>query len=149
MTKKYHIYIIGFIFLLILFPSGILQSHLKGNPQVFLLVLSILTLLAFYSEYHKISTFLFYILLFVVLYMSYFVLIDWVMHQLDPPNKFEKRRPSMDLSGLVYGFFAIFPALISVILYHKTNQRNKILEKFFLFFYSVLTFLLFLINELL
>ncbi|MFN5415496.1 MAG: hypothetical protein ACK5B9_00460 [Flavobacteriia bacterium] len=147
MNKKSHIFILGFTFIFILVSAGILQAHLKAKPQIFLVILAILTLLAFFSEYNLLTTILFYILLFIVLYMSYFVLIDWIMYKVDPPINMKEIQPSMDLSGIVYGFFALIIATISLITYHKANLRNRRLEISFLGSYIFLTLIILLVFE--
>jgi len=93
-----------------------MQMQLKNKPQVFMLLLGVLTLISFFTKYKTISTILLYMLLATLLYMTYFSLTYLVITGSD------------DWLG-IYGIMTgLILSPLTILLYHKMKRRNKKME---------------------
>lgn len=132
MTKRNVNVIIGLIFAVLLIGTGIMQTHLKNEALIFMLIFGVLTFISFIIKQKSISTLLFYILTGAILYINYFMLTDLIIDLINPNRgwvEFEgERHRVMDLSwiwGVIMGF--IFSPL-TLILYHRTKIRDRKIE---------------------
>ncbi|HEY8917807.1 MAG TPA: hypothetical protein VIM87_15290 [Chitinophaga sp.] len=106
----------GLAFAGLLIGSAHMQMQLKNKPQVFMLLLGVLTLISFFTKYKTISTILLYMLLATLLYMTYFSLTYLVITGSD------------DWLG-IYGIMTgLILSPLTILLYHKMKRRNKKME---------------------
>jgi hypothetical protein len=141
----------GLLFTGLLVGTGILQTHLKDGPQLFMLALGGLTLLAFYTANSWFSTFLFYLLAGYLLYVNYFMLTDWIIDLTDPDRGWitidGKRHRVMDMSSVWSVLSGLILAPLTILLYHGT-ERNRTIEIAVTAAFTIMTLSIYVICEL-
>lgn len=150
--RKLNIFI-GLFFVVLLIGMGILQTHLKSKPQILMLIFGLITLISFILKLPKTSTWLFYILIGTMLFVSYFTLVDKIIDFLNPNRGWVEyqgeRYRVMDMNWIWGVFFGFILSPLTIILYHKKKLRNRSLEIGLLTFFLVITSVIYIVNELL
>ena len=152
MTERKSTIIIGLLFAGLLVGTGIMQTHLKNNPQLFMLIFGGLTLTSFITKQNIITTWLFYILIGTMLYINYFMLTNLIIDLVNPDRgwvEFEgERHRVMDMSwiwGVILGFIL---SPLTIILYHREKVRNRSIEIGVTSLFLALTTVIYIVYEL-
>lgn len=132
MTLKKTDLITASIFALLLNGTLITYTQLKILPQIQMLILSLFTLLAFFSKNQTLPTILFYTLLTIMLYINYFMLTTWLIDMIYPDRGWVdidgEKRKIMDMSWLWSVLVGFVFSVITLYVYHTANVRNRALE---------------------
>lgn len=136
MTSSIHIkkidFITGMIFTLLSIGTAISAAQLKTLPQIFLLILSFITLISFFSKNQALPTSLFYTLVLIMLYSNFFMLAAWLVDSIYPERGWVevdgKKRKVMDMSWVWCVLCGLFFSPISLFVYHKVKMRNRAVE---------------------
>lgn len=151
MRQKISITLIGLFFIILLIISGILQTHLKGMPQLLMMMFSTLALIAFFSPFNILSTTLFYIVLGILLYFFYFTSICWLINTISPHITYVDEQghsyPTTDNRWMWSVFLGICLSPITLFIYHKYMHRNKTLEIITTAAYLITTIIIYLTFE--
>lgn len=134
MPNKTSNLLVGTVFLILVIVTAMEQmTGVKEDPQRWMLLLGVLTLLSLLTGLKPVSTVLFYLLLGLLLYVNYYLLIVWMLDAVDPEPKWievDGERHYLIKTGQI--FFALvapfFFSVMTVSLYHKKMRRNKALE---------------------
>ncbi len=123
MTIKIADLIIGFVFIGLLIGSATVQPPLKEEPQIIMLLFGGLTLASFFTKSRAISTVLFYLFIGILLFINYTVLTIIIITKINPVNS---------SPNVLYGFWsfllALFLSPFTIIIYHRLQMRNRIIE---------------------
>lgn len=143
---------IGIIFTILLIGMGFTQTGLKENPQKIMIGFGgILLILKIFRE-ENLSTLMFYILIGILLYVAIFIGIGYIVHKLNPDagwieiNGERQRVMNMNWIWGVLGGIILSPIIIRK--YHKSINRNKILELIFVAFFVIITTIIYVKYEL-
>lgn len=143
--------IFGLIFLGLLAGTGIMQTHLKNNPQIAMLVFGAITLVSFFTQKKNISTILFFALLGTMLFVNYCILTDRIIDLINPNRgwiEFEgKKQKVMDLSWIWSVISGLFFSPLTLFLYQKKKMRNRAMEIAVTILFLVTTFAVYIIYE--
>ena len=150
-ARKSNIYI-GLLFAGLLFGTGIMQTHLKNNPQLFMLIFGALTLTSFITKQKIITTWLFYILIGTMLYINYFMLTNFIIDLINSDRgwvEFEgERHRVMDTSWIWGVFLGFILTPLTIILYHRKKVRNRSIEITVTSLFLVITTAIYIVYEL-
>jgi len=139
------------VFTILLIGMGIMQTELKENPQKIMIGFATFVLLLKIFKVENLATIFFYILLTVLFYNTLFMIIGYIVHQLNPNagwvNIDGERQRVMNWNWIwgVLGGLIFSPIL--VYKYHKSIKRNKILEMIFVGIFIIVSILIYLIFE--
>jgi hypothetical protein len=154
MNYKLSDILIGLLFAGLIIGTGFMQTGLKHDPQVFMLLFGLLTLGSLYDTQPSKTSIPFYILLGTMLYINIFILNELIVNTISPNNGWfvdsngEKRRVmQMNWIWGVLAGFVLSPVII--IFYHKKVRRNKVLEIAFTTIFIILTAIIYIKNEIL
>ncbi len=143
---------IGLLFAVLLVGTGIMQTHLKNNPQLFMLIFGGLTLTSFITKQKIITTWLFYILIGTMLYINYFMLTNLIIDLINPDRgwvEFEgDRHRVMDRSWIWSVILGIILTPLTIILYHRKKVRNRSIEIALTSLFLVITTAIYIVYEL-
>ncbi len=143
--------LIGLLFVGLLLGTGVVQTHLKKEPQLYMLLLGLLTLASFFVRLPFKTPVLFYILLATMLYTTIFLCTHLLLNAMSSNEGWvvsaENHRlmQSNYIVGLLSGL-VLSPLIL--ILYHKKAPRNKRLEISLTAIFSIITAIIYIKYEL-
>ncbi len=136
--------LIGLIFAGLIIGTGLMQPDLKSKPQVYMLLFGLLTLGSLFSKQPFQTSIPFYILLGIMLYINFFMLTNFIVDTISPDdgwvvdNNGERHRVMQ--MNWIWGVLAgLVLSPLTIFLYHKKKQRNKVLEISFTIIFIILT----------
>ena len=125
-------FIIGMIFSLLSIGTAISAAQLRTTPQIFLLLLSFIALLSFFSQNQTLPTILFYTLVLIMLYTNFFTLAAWLVNSIYPDRGWVevdgKKHRIMDMSWVWCVLCGLVFSPICLFVYHKVVIRNRAVE---------------------
>ncbi|MEO6883583.1 MAG: hypothetical protein ABI199_06135 [Bacteroidia bacterium] len=126
--------------------TGFIQTQLKNNAQIILLAFGFITLLSFLIKNNSLSTVLFYLLSILILFITYFGFIYWIMDFIYPPSARgwvtvgAERHRVMDMSWIGVILFSTIVAPLTMLVYHKiTKNRNRKKEMILTLFFVIIS----------
>jgi len=142
---------LSILFAGLLAGTGVMQTNLKSQPQIYLMVLGIVVLVSLFTKKFFKIPIPFYILLGIMLYVNIFMVTNFIADLLNPNDGWmehqgEKRR----VMGMnwVWGIFTGFIlSWMMVLFYHKKIQKNKVLEIVFVAVFILTTFIIYYIRH--
>lgn len=124
-------YVSWLTFIVLLIGMTSAQTHLKSDPQVYLLGFTFLTLLS-YLFFKETATILFAVLFGVILYTNFFTAFAFL---------------SRDHLGITSMVYASLLTMITLFLYFKYYPRQQFSEKLFTIAFMVISVIVFVIYE--
>lgn len=125
-------FITAMLFSLMSIGTAISAAQLKTTPQIFLLILSFVTLISFFSQNQALPTSLFYTLVLIMLYSNFFMLAAWLVDSIYPDRGWVevhgKKHRIMDMSWVWCVLCGLVFSPISLLVYHKAIMRNRAVE---------------------
>ena len=118
--------------------TAILQTHLKFKPQLVMLGLGAALVIGYISQLKRTTTFLFGLLLSLLLYTNFFSLYMWILEVTD------RSAPLMEIGAMIT---AIILAALTLVLYFWKFKREFKVEKACAVSYFILTVVVFMIYE--
>ena len=124
---------VGLIFAGLIFGTGFMQTQLKNEPQINMLLFGFLILGSLFAKQPSKISIPFYILLGLMFYINIFIMTNLIVNKINPDDGWfddsnGERHRVMQMNwvwGVLLGF--IFSPL-TIVLYHKKIHRNKVLE---------------------
>lgn len=143
--------IIGIVFAGLLTGTAILQTHLKDKPQIFMLVLGILTFSSFVFRQNRIATILFSIILGVMLYVNLFLVTNFIVDILNTDKDLgelsEMRHRGMDMNWIWGVMVGIILSPLILIFYHINKLSNRMIETVTTVLFLTTTIVIYIIYE--
>lgn len=130
-----------------------LQTDLKAIPQLVMILLGIITVLAFiYKPAAPNTTLLFYLITSIMLYSAIFSVSENIIDLLYPDRGWilhegEKKRV-MDMSWVWSVAAGLILSPLSLVLYHRSKLRNPRLEKGVSVLFLAMTLVIYIVWEL-
>ena len=154
MSYKLSDILIGLMFAGLIIGTSYIQTELKNTPQVFMLLFGLFTLGSFFAKQPFKTSIPFYFLLGKLIYINIFQLTNLIVNSINPEdgwivdNNGERYRVMQTnwIWGILAGFIL---SPLTIVLYHKTITRNKVLEFSLTTIYIILTTIIYIKHELL
>ena len=153
MSYKISDILIGLVFAGLLIGTAFMQTDLKHEPQVFMLLFGLLTLGSLFVKKPFKTSIPFYVLLGTMFYINVFILTNLVVDTIHPDdgwivaNNGERHRiMQMNWWGVLAGL-VLSP--LTIVLYHKKINRNRALEISLTTVFIVLTAIVYVKYEIL
>ncbi len=151
MTKRYVNVIIGIVFAGLLIGTAVLQTHLKNKPQIFMLVLGVLTFSSFVFRKKLIATILFSIILGIMLYVNLFLLTNFIVDTVNPDKEWgdldEVRHRGMDMNWIWGVQAGIILSPLILFFYHISKLRSRMIETVVTALFVITTMVIYIIYE--
>ena len=128
----------GLTLSLMLIGTAILQTHLKFKPQLMMLGLGTTTIIGYIVNLKRTTTFLFGLLLSLLLYTNFFSLYIWFLQVTG------RSAPLMEIGAMIT---AIILTALTLILYFWKFKREPKMERACAVGYLILTAIVFMIYE--
>jgi hypothetical protein len=144
--------LIGFIFVGLTIGTGFVQTQLKNEPQIYMLLFGLLTLGSLFATHPFKTSISFYILLGMMLFINIFILTNQIVNIINPDDGMVKdnigERNSVMQMNWVWSILAglVLSPLI-IVQYHKKIKRNKILEISLTTIFLILTAIVYIKHE--
>ncbi|HTO16755.1 MAG TPA: hypothetical protein VLZ83_13380 [Edaphocola sp.] len=125
--------LIGLLFIGLIIGTGFMQTQLKSDIQIYMLLFGLMTLGSLLAQTHIKTSIPFYILLGTMLYVSIFIMTNIILNLLSSNDVLlvdnNGARHLLIQRNAIWGVFAgIMLSPLIVFLYHKKIKRNKVLE---------------------
>jgi len=131
--------------------TAFLQTKLRDDPQVYMLLFGLLTLVSLFAKRTFLTSIPFYILLGVMLYMNIFMQTYQISNMINPNDGWivdssGERQRVMQLNWVWCILAGLILSPLIVILYHKKAERNKVLEITFIGVFVLVSAIIYLIK---
>jgi drug/metabolite transporter (DMT)-like permease len=142
---------VGLIFAGLIIGTGFMQTHLKNEPQIYMLLFGFLTLGCLFAKQPKTSI-PFYILLGSMLYVNIFIFTNLIVNKINPYDGWfiesnGERHRVMQMNWIWGVLFGVIFSPLTTILYHKKLHRNKVLEVSLITIFIVVTAIIYIKYE--
>lgn len=154
MSYKLSDILIGITFAGLVIGTGFMQTDLKNEPQLFMLLFGLLTLTSLFAKQPFKTSIPFYILLGTMLYLNIFILTNLIVNAINPDDGWfietnGERHRVMQMNWMWGVLTGLVLAPLTIVLYHKKIQRNKVLEISLTTVFIILTTIIYIKHELL
>jgi len=154
MNYKFSDILIGLLFAGLIIGTGFMQIQLKNMPQIYMLLFGLLTLGSLFAKQTFKTSIPFYILLGTMLYINIFILTNLIVNAISPDDGWfvgtnGERHRVMQMNWIWGVLAGIFLSPLTIFMYHKKIQRNKILEISLTTIFIVLTSIIYIKYEIL
>lgn len=144
--------IISITFICLLIGTNFMQTYLKNDPQIYMLLFGLITLTSFFAKNPFKTSIPFYILLSIIFFVNVNILTSIIVDIIYPndgwiidENGEQFRVMAMNwIWGIIIGFIT---TPLFIILYHKKINRNSVLEIGFTILFMNSTTLIYIIYE--
>ena len=149
MNYKLSDILIGLLFTGLIIGTGFMQTQLKNEPQIYMLLFGLLTLGSLFAKQPFKTSIPFYLLLGTMLYINIFILTNQIVNIISPDHGYVvdsnwERHRVMQMNWIWGVLAGIVLAPLTIILYHKKTQRNKALEISFTAIFTILTAIIYI-----
>lgn len=132
MPAKTSTLIIIALFTVSLFSTAIMQMHIKSNPRIIMLAFGVLTLIFLLGKQKFIASILFYILAGTMIFITCFLLTDWLIGIINPDRGWAvsgaERHRTMDMSWIWSMLISLVFTPLTLHFYHKKKNNNRAME---------------------
>ncbi len=154
MSYKISDILIGLIFAGLIIGTGFMQTGLKSGPQIVMLLFGLLTLGSLLAKQPFNTSIPFYILLGTMMFVNIFIMTGLITDVLSPddvrPVDTKVERHYVMQMNWIWGVLAtLVLSPLTLLLYHKKIQRNKVLEISLTTIFIILTAIIYIKNEIL
>src|SRR5690554_4452737 len=133
MKYKFYDILTGLFFTGLIIGTGFMQTQLKNEPQIYMLLFGLLTLGSLFAKQPFKTSIPFYILLGTMLYINIFILTNFIVNTISPDdgwfvdNNGERHRV-MQMNWIWGVLVGLVLSPLTIFIYHKIIKRNKVLE---------------------
>lgn len=154
MNNKLSDILIGLLFAGLIVGTGFMQTQLKNQPQIYMLLFGLLTLGSLLAKQTFNTSVPFYILLGTMLYINIFILTNRIVTIISPNDVWGadtngERHRVMPMNWVWGVLTGLVLSPLAIMLYHKKVKRNKRLEISLTTIFIVLTAIIYIKHELL
>ena len=149
MNYKLSDILIGLLFAGLIIGTGFMQTQLKNEPQIYMLLFGLLTLGSLFAKQTFKTSIPFYLLLGTMLYINIFILTNQIVNIISPDHGYVvdsnwERHRVMQMNWIWAVLTGLVLSPLTIILYHKKIQRNKALEISFTAIFTILTAIIYI-----
>jgi hypothetical protein len=146
--------LIGLLFAGLLLGTGFMQTDLKNEPQIFMLLFGLLTLGSLFAKQPFKTSIPFYILLGTMLYINIFILTNFIIDTISPGDGWVVdttgvRHRVMQMNWIWGVLTGLVLSPLTIVLYHKKIKRNRVLEISLTTIFIILTAIIYIKHEIL
>jgi len=143
---------VGLIFAGLIIGTGFMQTQLKNEPQIYMLLFGFLTLGCLFAKQPFKTSIPFFILLGSMLYINIFILTTLIVNTFSPDDGWfidgnGERHRVMQMNWIWGVLFGLIFSPLTIILYHKKIHRNKVLEIILTTIFIVVTAIIYIKYE--
>jgi hypothetical protein len=154
MNYKLSDILIGLVFTGLIIGTGFMQTQLKNEPQIYMLLFGLLTLGSLFAKQTFKTSIPFYLLLGTMLYINIFILTNQIVNIISPDHGYVvdsnwERHRVMQMNWIWAVLTGLVLSPLTIILYHKKIQRNKALEISFTTAFIISTAIIYIKHEIL
>jgi len=154
MNYKFPDILIGLLFAGLIIGTGFMQMQLKKEPQSYMLLFGLLTLGSLFTKQTFKTSIPFYILLGTMLYTNIFILTNLIVNTISPDDGWfvdtnGERHRVMQMNWIWGVLVGIVLSPLTIFLYHKKTQRNRVLEISLTTIFTILTSIIYIKYEIL
>jgi hypothetical protein len=125
--------LIGLLFAGLIIGTGFMQTQLKNEAQICMLLFGALTLGSLVAKKPFKTSIPFYILLGTMLYINIFILTNYTVNRISPDDGWfvdndGERHRVMQMNWIWGVLTGLVLSPLTIVLYHKKIKRNKLLE---------------------
>jgi len=133
MNYKLSDILIGLLFSGLIIGTGFMQTQLKNEPQIYMLLFGLLTLGSLFARQPLKTSIPFYILLGTMLFINIYILTNQIVNAISPDDGWlvntNGERLGIMRMNWIWGVLAgLVLTPLTIVLYHKKIRRNKVLE---------------------
>jgi hypothetical protein len=138
------------MFISLLIGAYIMLDGLKAFVYLWVLLFGGVTLVSLLLNKKTISTILFYLLIGLILLVTYLMLINLIIPMRDPniigaiAGKHDDKIYMDWRWGILFGFLLTF---LTILLYHKSRQKNRVIEIAFAVLFIVIAFIRYIMES--
>jgi hypothetical protein len=152
MNLKLSDILIGILFVGLIIGTGFMQTQLKNELQIYMLLFGLLTLGSLYAKHPLKTSIPFYILLGIMLYINIFILTNQIVNIIRPDDGWVidndgERHRVMQMNWVWVALAGLVLSPLTIILYHKKIKRSKVLEISLTTIFIILTALIYIKHE--
>lgn len=154
MNYKLSDILIRLLFAGLIIGTGFMQTKLKNEPQIYMLLFGLLTLGSLFAKQPFKTSIPFYILLGTMLYINIFILTNQIVNIISPDDGWVvdtngERHRVMQMNWIWGVLAGLVLSPLTIILYHKKIRRNKVLEISLTTIFIILTTIIYIKHEIL
>ena len=153
MKLKFLDILIGLTFIFLIIGAAIMQTGLKNEPQIEMILFGFITLASLFIKQPNNTSILLYILLAMLIYINTFIVTNFIVNIINPDDGWfvdnTGRHRVMSLNWIWGVVAGIIISPLMVIIYHKFVKRNRLLEILLTIFFIITTIIIYIIYEIL
>ena len=139
----------GLLFVGLIIGTGFMQTQLKNEPQIYMLLFGLMTLGSFFAKQPFTTSIPFNILLGIMLYINIFILTNIIVNTISPDDgwfvdKNGERHRVMQMNWIWGVLSGLILSPLTIVLYHKKIERNKALEVSLTTIFIILTAIIYI-----